>query len=380
MAMIVGTAMTPFGWHADATTRSLAEWAVRGALADADLAPDRVGMVFFANAVDGLMSGQEMVRGQAALRHTGLLGTPMFNVENACASATSAFHLACLAVDAGAVDVALAVGAEKLTHPDTARSIAAISTAVDRSAPPSTGMDSFMDVYAAMAAEYMADTGATPTDFARVAVKNRRHATTNPDAHFRSPTTVEQVLTSRPISAPLTLLMCCPITDGAAAVIVAGDDIAAGRTDAVRVRSCVVRSGRDDGSSGVELAAWAAFEQAGCGPDDVDVIELHDGAAPAELIVLEQLGLAAPGAAPKLLADGVTALGGAMPANPSGGLLSRGHPIGATGCAQLVELTAQLRGRCGDRQVDGARVALAENAGGYLERDSAVATVTLLST
>lgn len=380
MARVLGAAMTPFGRHTDATTRSLAERAVRDALADADLPPARVGMVFFANAVDGLMSGQEMIRGQAALRHTGLLGTPIFNVENACASATSAFHLACMAVDAGSVEVAMAVGAEKLTHPRTRRSLDAISTAVDLSAPPSTGVDSFMDVYAAMATGYMARSGATTADFARVAVKNRQHATGNSRAHFRTPTTVDEVLGSRPISGPLTLLMCCPVTDGAAAVIVAGDAVARRhRGGAVRVRACALRSGRDAGRGGVALAAQAAFDSAGCGPTDVDVVELHDGAAPAELIVLEQLGLASDGEAPRQLADGVTALGGRMPVNPSGGLLSRGHPIGATGCAQLVELIDQLRGRAGDRQVDGARLALAENAGGYLEQDSAVATVTVLS-
>ena len=381
MAKVLGTGMTRFGRHHDATTRSLAEEAVAAALAEADVTADRIGMVFFANAVDGLMSGQEMIRGQAALRHTGLLGAPVFNVENACASATSAFHLACMAVDSGAADVALAVGAEKLTGPDTRRSVAAIATAVDLEAPPSAGMDGFMDVYATMASRYMEEAGAAPEDFAAVAVKNRRHAAANERAHFRSATSVEEVLGSRRIAGPLTLLMCCPITDGAAAVVVAGDAVAERRNgDAVRVRSCVVRSGRDGGGQGgVARAAHAAFEHAGIGPDDVDVVELHDGAAPAELIVLEQLGLAAPGEAWRLLADGATTLGGRLPVNPSGGLLSRGHPIGATGCAQLVELIDQLRGRAGDRQVQGARVALAENAGGYLEEDSAVATVTILS-
>lgn len=392
---VAGAGMTAFGKVEGRTVRSLAEEAVREALADAGLEPGDVGMVFFANAADGLLSGQEMIRGQSALRHTGLLGLPIINVENACASATTAFRLACMAVEAGAADVALAVGSEKLTHSDKARPLAAIGTAIDLSEPPTlagrmSGTDTptgpksyFMDVYAAMAADYARESGATEADYADVAVKNGRHGALNPRAQYRNGVTRQQVLESRLISPPLRLLMCSPVGDGAAAVVVCSQAYARRRgIGEVRVRACELLSGTDHAAgaaAGVTRAARSAYERSGLGPGDVHVAEVHDGAAPAELIVYEQLGLCGAGEGPKLLASGDTALGGRVPVNTGGGLLSRGHPIGATGCAQLVELVDQLRGRSGDRQVEGARVALAENAGGYLDTDSAAITVTLLS-
>ena len=394
-ARIAGAAMTEFGKIDGRTLRTLAEEAVRDALADAALTPRDVQMVFFGNAADGLISGQEMIRGQSALRHTGLLGLPIVNVENACASATTAFRLACMAVESGAVDVALAVGAEKLTHADKARPLAAIGTAIDLSEPPTlagrivgdqepTGPKSyFMDVYAAMAADYSRSSGATEEDYADVAVKNGRHGALNPKAQYRNGVTREAVLASRMISPPLRLLMCSPVSDGAAALVVCSEEFARRHGNAeVRVRACELRSGTDPAAGelpGVTLAARAAYEKAGLGPGDVHVAEVHDGAAPAELIVYEQLGLCGAGEGPKLLASGDTALGGRVPVNTGGGLLSRGHPIGATGCAQLVELVDQLRGRAGARQVPDARVALAENAGGYLDTDSAAIGVTVLS-
>jgi acetyl-CoA acyltransferase len=392
---VAGAAMTAFGKIPGRTLRSLAEEAVRGALDDAALGPDDVQMVFFGNAAEGLLSGQEMIRGQSALRHTGLLGRPIVNVENACASATTAFRLACMAVESGAADVALSVGAEKLTHADKSRPLAAIGTAIDLSEPPTLAgrivgdedpagpRSYFMDVYAAMAADYTRQSGATENDFADVAVKNGRHGALNPKAQYRNGVTRDEVLASRLISPPLRLLMCSPVSDGAAALVVCSESFARRHGGAdVRVRACELRSGTDRGADelpGVTLAANAAYEASGLGPNDVHVAEVHDGAAPAELIVYEQLGLCGPGEGPKLLASGDTALGGRVPVNTGGGLLSRGHPIGATGCAQLVELVDQLRGRAGARQVPDARVALAENAGGYLDTDSAAIGITLLS-
>jgi len=398
---VAGAAMTEFGRLPGRTLRSLAEEAVRDALLDAGLTAGDVGMVFFGNAAEGLMTGQEMIRGQSALRHTGLLGVPVVNVENACASATTAFRLACMAVESGAADVALAVGAEKLTHPDKTRAMDAIGTAIDLSQPPTLGSvpdvaaevrdgqtsdlpkSFFMDVYAEMACEYARRSGATEADFADVAVKNGRHGALNPRAQYRSGVTREQVLASRIISSPLRLLMCSPISDGAAAVVVCSEQFARryGSTGVV-VRACELASGTDraDGDAvGVTRAATRAYERAGVGPGDIQVVEVHDGAAPAELMVYEQLGLCGPGEGPAMLTSGATALGGRVPVNTGGGLLSRGHPIGATGCAQLVELIDQLRERSGDRQVPGARVALAENAGGYLDNDSAAIGITILS-
>jgi acetyl-CoA acyltransferase len=414
---VAGAAMTRFGKFPDTTIRALAEEATNGALEDAGVTAADVGMVFFSNAVAGLLTNQEMIRGQAALRYTGLLGVPMVNVENACASASSAFYLACMAVGSGAADVALAVGAEKLTHEDRARSFAAIGTAVDQqqvaelqqwassgsagsplpeqadslpadprggAAGQAAGKRSFfMDIYAANSRAYMKDSGATRQDFAEVAVKSHRHAALNPYAQYRAEVTVEDVLASREIAPPLTLLMCSPIGDGAAALVVCSPKAARRLGARVRVRACALVSGRDrrPGEPGaVERAAQAAYEEAGVGPGDLDVVELHDAAAPAELMTYEELGLCGEGEGPALLASGATRLGGRIPVNPSGGLLSKGHPIGATGCAQLVELTDQLRGRCGQRQVAGASAALAQNGGGFLGTDAAAMVVTLLST
>jgi acetyl-CoA acyltransferase len=395
---IVGTGMTRFGKMPDGTLRSLAEEAVAEAFVDAGLRPDEVGMVFFANAVGGLITGQEMIRGQVALRRTGLLGLPIINVENACASASTAFMLAVSAVASGAVEVAVAVGAEKLSHPDKTRSFDAIGTAIDLleadeikrkvygdiPASDQGGKRSlFMDIYAAETREYMARTGATVEDFAAVAVKSHRHAALNPKAQYRDVVTEEEVLASRVVADPLTLLMCSPIGDGAAAVIVASAQRARRLgVQPIRVRASVLVSGTERGPgdpSTVQRAAAAAYDRAGLGPGEIDVIELHDAASPAELIVCEELGLCPPGDGPKMLRSGATTLGGKHVVNPSGGLLSKGHPIGATGCAQLVELADQLRGRCGGRQVSGARTALAENAGGFLGTDNAATTVTILS-
>jgi acetyl-CoA acetyltransferase len=238
-----------------------------------------------------------------------------------------------------------------------------------------------MDVYALLARRYSEKSGADERDFAQVAVKNHRHGALNPKAQYREEVTVEEVLASRRISGPLHLLMCSPIGDGAAALVVcSAERAAAAGADAVHVRATAIASGRDDdGPVAVERAAARAYEQAGVGPEDIDLAEVHDAAAPAELQIYEELGLCGPGEGPALLASGATTLGGRVPVNPSGGLLSKGHPVGATGCAQLVELTEHLRGRAGARQVEGARIGLAENAGGFLGPDQAVASVTILS-
>ena len=417
---IAGAGMTAFGKFMDSTVRKLAEEATAEALRDAQATPGDIEMAFFSNATAGILTGQEMIRGQVALRNTGVLGVPIVNVENACASASSAFYLAHMAVASGHVDIALAIGSEKLTHPDKRRSFAAIGTAVDldnlaaaREALTRTllgigsaagsaagspmpvgaevapekksdggGKSPFMDVYAAMTRHYMEQSGATPEDFARIAVKNQGNGKLNPKAQYGGDLTVDEVMSSRQISGPLTLLMCSPIGDGAAAIVLCSED-AARRLGAetVRVRATALVSGRDrtpDEPGAVERAVAKAYDMAGVGPEDLNVLEVHDAAAPAELMIYEELGLCGPGEGPKLLASGETALGGRVPVNPSGGLLAKGHPIGATGCAQLVELADQLRGRCGARQVDGARIGLAENGGGFLGSDPAAIVITVL--
>ncbi|HSD11866.1 MAG TPA: thiolase family protein [Candidatus Binatia bacterium] len=399
--VVAGVGMTRFGKFLERGVRSLAEEAVNDALKDAGLESKDVQTAYFANAVSGLITGQEMIRGQVALRNTGLLGIPIFNVENACASAASAFHLAWMAVASGQYDVALAVGAEKLFHEDKTRAFRAIGTAVDleslqelkkrmaetQSKEPAAkeqkggeNRSFFMDIYAAMTREYMNQSGATAEDFADVAVKNHDHGALNPRAQYRNRCTREEVLASREISAPLTLMMCSPIGDGAAAAILCSDKIAKrmGVRKPVPVRASVLISGRDrkgDEPGAAERSAKRAYEVAGIGPDDIDVIEVHDAAAPAELMVYEDIGFCKRGGGPALLRSGQTKLGGKHVVNPSGGLLAKGHPIGATGIAQIVEICEQLRGVAGERQVSGARVGMTENGGGFLGRDAAAMSV-----
>ncbi|CAN7307567.1 thiolase family protein [Pseudorhodoferax sp. LjRoot39] len=386
--VVAGVGMTPFGKFLERNLKSLSEQAVAAALADAGAGPQDVQCIYFGNAAAGVVDGQEMIRAQASLRHTGLAGKPMFNVENACASSSTALHLAWLAVASGQHETALVVGTEKLSHEDKAVSFGAFTRAVDQDEPlpadVTRGSGSiFMDLYAAKTRKWMAQTGAEPADFARVCVKSRRAGALNPLAQFRKETSVEEVLASRMVSDPLTLFMCSSIGDGSAALFLCSEDHA--RRLGVRpvyLRASAIVSAT--GEPGAELvavrAARAAYEQSGIGPADIHVAEVHDASAPAELIHYENLGLCAPGEAPALIRSGATDLGGRISVNPSGGLMSRGHPLGATGAAQIVELTQQLRGQAGPRQRPGAQVALAENNGGNMAGDSAVAVVTILST
>jgi acetyl-CoA acyltransferase len=392
-AVIGGTGITPFGKFLDSGVRPLAERAVADALKDAAVGIDDIEMVFFGNAAGGLLTGQECVRGQVALRHTGLLGKPIVNVENACASSSTAFRLAHMAVASGAAEIVLALGAEKMSNDDRTKPIKALESAADldelaelqrRISPDGAGTGSvFMDLYASVARNYMTESGATAEDFARVSVKQRHAGALNPIAQFRADVDVAEVLASRMIADPITLMMCSSIGDGAAALVVMSAEAAQKRDILpVEILACEIRSGQGDDPKAPPVAtaaSRAAFEAAGLGPEDLDVVELHDAAAPAEYILSEQLGLCRPGEAISLLRSGRTSLGGDMPINPSGGLISKGHPIGATGAAQLVELADQLRGRAGARQAEGARIALAENGGGWIGNDAATATVTILA-
>lgn len=390
---MLGVGMTPFRKHWDRTLRSLAADATDQALNDAGVTPEHVPYVYFANAVGGLVSGQEAIRGQVALRHTGLLGATIVNVENACASGSSAAHLAWMTVASGQAETALAVGAEKLTHPDKAVSFRAYASGVDLDevggedyavdrlalAVGSGNRSRFMDLYAENARAFMGATGATQEDLARVVVKSRQFAALNPRAQYRDKLTLEEVLASREIVWPLTLPMCSPIGDGAAAVVLGTKQAAlAAGGPLVRVRASVLTSGTDQAPFAAERAVEKAYSQASVEARDLDVVELHDAAAPAELEYYEALHLAAPGEGTKLLASGETSIGGRTYVNPSGGLLAKGHPVGASGCAQLVELTEQLKGRSGARQHPHARLALAHNAGGAIGSDSAALAITVL--
>lgn len=385
--VIAGVGMTAFGRHLDRSFDSLVAEATAEAFTDAGCSPADAQLVYYANTGAGLMQGQESVRGQHAVRSAGLSGVTLINVENACASGSTALNQAWLAVSAGQVDVAVAIGAEKLNHPDKSRAFTTMTSALDqtRLAEIRADLDGgsgsvFMDIYARFATWYAERSDATERDFAQVAVKNHGHGALNPKAQYGRHMTIEQVLSARRISGPLTLPMCAPMSDGAAVAVVTTPELAA-RWGAhpVRLTATVIGAGTP-GVYGrlVPETAARAYAMAGVGPEDIDVLECHDAASPAELIVTEELGLCPVGDATKLLRTGVTTLGGTLPVNPSGGLGSRGHPVGATGLAQVVELADQLRRRCGGRQVDGARIGLAENAGGYIGPDAAAASVTIL--
>jgi acetyl-CoA acyltransferase len=386
--VIGGVGMTPFGKFLERNLKSLSDEAVGLALKDARATASDVDRIFFGNAAAGVVTGQEMIRAQSSLRNTGLDGKPMYNIENACASGSSALNLAWLSIASGQSETALVIGIEKLSHEDKAVSFGAFAKAVDLEEPLPEGLTTgtgslFMDLYAAKARKWMDKTGVTASDFARVVVKSRRAGSLNPVAQFRKETTVEEVLESRMVSNPLTLFMCSSIGDGAAALFVCSEEYALKHDiRPVYIRASSIVSAKADGSGELVAvrAARAAYEESGIGPSDVHVVELHDASAPAELIHYENLGLCAPGEAAKLIRSGDTDIGGRISVNPSGGLLSRGHPMGATGVAQIVELTEQLRGTAGARQRPGAKVALAENNGGQLAGDSAVALVTILST
>ena len=381
---MVGVGMVRFGRQVERSDRAMAEQAADLALKDAGITASDVQRIFFGNAAAGLMTGQEMIRGQVALQHTQLAGTPIVNVENACASSSSAALLAFEAIEAGRCDVALVLGVEKLSHEQKSRAFDALRGASDVCA--GGGEDGalatnsvFVDVYAQEGRAYLDEFGASVADFAAVAVKNRHHASMNPLAQYQQPQTIEEVLGARTVVDPLTLPMCSPTTDGAAAVVLCTQDYArrAGMTGC-RVRATRLAAGAGHGSEPVAVAARAAFEDAGLGPRDLDVLEVHDAAAPAEILQYAEIGLCARGEGHLLVRSGATALGGSIPVNVSGGLMSRGHPIGATGCAQLVEIYSQLRGRVGQRQVEGARIGMAVNAGGWLNGAYGAAVATIL--
>jgi acetyl-CoA acetyltransferase len=386
---IRGAAMTPFGKHLDRSARDLVEEAVSAALADAGIEPNDVQAVFVGNAVSGLMNGQESIRGQVVLRRTGLLGVPIVNIENACASSSTALHLGFQAIASGQYDCVAVVGYEKLYDADKSKSFRAFNASMDLTElqarfGSNAGQDRsvFMDLYASFSADDGHAAGAVDREaLALVSVKNHHHGALNPYSQYREEVTVEQVLAARPVAGPLTLLMCSPLSDGAACLVLTGRNNRRGRTGGVRIASSALTSGRGDDTSkpsAVERAVRAAREAAGVGWEDLDVMELHDATAIAELDLYEQLGLCPPGDAPRLVYDRVTWLGGELPVNPSGGLLSRGHPIGATGAAQVVELAWQLEGRCEQRQVPNATVAMAQNAGGWVGTDAAACGVHVL--
>ncbi len=405
---VVGVGMTPFGRHLDRSVKQLAQRAVDDALADAGCVRDAVEAAFFGNCVQGYMEGQTFIRGQIALLEQGFEGIPIHNVENACATASTAFHLAVTQLRAGAAEVVLAVGVEKMYSTDRAKMLsvfdsgwdietvaanAARLVALGVGVEPPAGTTSpkpysvFMDVYAAFGRQLMRRYGITQRQIAAVSAKNHGHSVHNERAQYRAPLTIDEVLAAPPITYPLTMPMCAPISDGAAAAILCTrrglERLGLDAARAVRVRASVMRSasrrgGEDLDRHATRLAATRAYEEAGVAPGDIDVAEVHDATAVGELIQTENLGLCEPGESGVLAERGATTIGGRIPINPSGGLESKGHPVGATGLGQIYELVQQLRGEAGPRQVAGARLAIQENGGGLWGVEEAAVHVGIL--
>lgn len=399
--------MTTFGINLATTVKDLARQAVSQAMADANCAASQVEAAWFANTSQGALEGQHMIRGQAALRPLGFAGIPIVNVENACASASTALFEGANYLKAGAADIVLVVGAEKLSHLDRARSLSIFDAGWDVAVaeksrdtllalggmdettlpPPADRRSVFMDIYAAFARQHMRLYGSTAQHFAAVAAKNHAHSVHNERAQYRRAYSIEEVLADRPIAWPLTLPMCAPVSDGAAAAVLcteAGLRRLGVQSRAVELRACTLGSSVDRHPDDLEqhigrVTALKAFEAASIGPCDIDLAEVHDATAVGEVIQVENLGLAPRGEGGLAAIQGHTALGGRTPVNPSGGLESKGHPIGATGLAQTFELVTQLRGEAGMRQVEHAKVAVSENGGGLWGVEEAVCVVSILS-
>lgn len=404
-AVVAGVGMTHFGRHLEQGLKAIGSEAVELALKDAGITGDDLQAAWVGNAAAGLVTGQECIRGQVILRSIGIGRIPVVNVENACASGSTAVNQAAAMVSAGLYDCVLALGVEKLYHEDKRKSFSAFSGAVDvefvqalmaalqQNAEASGGKSGaagagekrsmFMDIYAAAARAHMERYGTTAEQLAMVSAKNSLHGSLNPRAQFRERMSVADVLAAPMIAEPLTRPMCSPIGDGAAAVVLVSEKKARelGISRPVRIVSSVLRSGWDhdyDEASSGELSSKEAYEEAGVGPKDLSLVELHDASSFGEILATESLGLCAKGDGGKLVQDGVTTLGGRLPVNTSGGLLRKGHPVGATGAAQIVEITEQLQGRSGERQVENARIGLAQNGGGNIGTDVAAMVVTVL--
>lgn len=405
---ITGVSMTKMGRLQGETVKSLTRIAVEEALKDSGIDQKAVQAVHFSNVTQRHMEGQNMISGQIALRDMGIEGIPVINVENACASGSTAVNLATQFLKAGEGDVALAVGAEKMWIDDKARMFSFFDSgwelaraeenteellALGKGVPSPPGTTSnkpfsvFMSVYAAFAKAHMRTFGSTQRQFAAVSAKNHVHSVHNEKAQFRDPFTVEAVLQAPPITYPLTLPMCSPMSDGGSAAVLMTEAgmkrYGVSRDRAIEVLASVVSTGSgraaEDYRDHVTVrAAKRAYEVAGVGPEDVSVAEVHDATAVGEVIQTENLGFFAFGDGGAAAERGETAIGGRIPVNPSGGLQCKGHPIGVTGLGQVYELVSQLRGECGARQVDGARIAVAENGGGLIGIEEAVASVLVL--
>lgn len=404
---IIGLGMLRFNKYPDRDVRDMAHEATQMALVDAGLEKSDLQAAYFSNTFWGMFTNQHSIRGQVILRSMGVDRIPVTNVENACAGASTALHLAYAGIKAGMIDNALVLGSEKITNPNKELSLGAYAscmdvgnfeahlkmmekvsaeTAVDippDQSPPGQGRSIFMDAYAMGARWHMNRFGSTQKQLAVVCAKNHYHGSLNPLAQYQTDMSVEEVLADKPIAYPLTRAMCAPVGDGAAAAIVCSEDFLKKLTGArpIKIRASVMGSGSDrdlDGEDIGERLARQAYEAAGVGPKDISLAELHDATAYGELHQTEAMGFCPMGEGGPWAESGATTLGGKQPVNTSGGLECRGHPIGASGLAQIYEIGVQLRGDAGKRQVEGARLGLAENGGGNIGVEEAAMCIHIL--
>lgn len=405
---IVGVGMTRFGKLHEMSVKDLTRVAVEQALKDAGCRIQDIQAAFFAQTTQGVLEGQVFIPGPIALSAMGFSGIPMLTVENACASGSTAMWEAINYIRSGAGDVALAVGVEKMNVGDKKKTLSLFEGGwdvheVDKNLERikelgngvevpdgSTSKDPysrFMDVYAAYCRYHMKTYGLTQRQLAAVCAKNHRHSVYNERAFFRKPFTIDEVLAAKPVVYPLTVPMCAPVTDGGAAAILCSEGALSkygfDRRRAIKVYASILSSGRDapyetGENSVVAIAARNAYESAGIGPEDISFAEVHDATSFGEIAATEALGLCPVGEGGLRAEKGETSIGGRIPVNPSGGLESKGHPIGATGLGQIFEMVSQLRGECGQRQVEGARIGIQENAGGLIGTEPATVVITIL--
>jgi acetyl-CoA acyltransferase len=404
---VIGVGMIRFNKYPEATVRGMAKEAIDLVLKDAGLGKEALQAAYVSNTFWGMYTNQHSIRGQVILRDMGIDGIPVVNCENACAGASTAFHLGYAAIKAGISEVVLALGSEKITHENKAFALGAYASCMDveniekgiemfekvskqinikvpeGQTPPGEGRSIFMDAYALGAKWHMGKYGSTQKQLATICAKNHYHGSLNPKAQYQRDMSVEEVLADKPISYPLTRAMCAPVGDGAAAAILCSESYMKKLKDChpVKVIASVLGSGKDrdmDGEDIGERLSKQAYHLAGLGPADIDLAELHDATAYGELHQSEVMGFCPIGEGGPFAETGATKLGGEMPINTSGGLECRGHPIGASGLAQIYEIVEQLRGRAGRRQVEGARIGLTENGGGNIGVEEASMTVHIL--
>ena len=421
---VIGVGMIKFGKNFDQTMKSMTGESLELALKDTDLKKRDIEAAWFSNSGWGMSEMQHCIRGQVALSANGVDKIPITNVENACASGSTAFHGAWTAVKAGLYDCTLAIGSEKMyfQRPSSRKSssgkrrsggggsmagfiagtdvertrkmIAQLKqqiqegnkkTADDKGGEQKSGKKEhsmFMDFYAMASRNHMQKYGTTQRQIALIAAKNHNNSTMNPLAQYTFPQTLEQVMNDYVVAFPLTRAMCAPIGDGSAAAILCSEKFLNANPNlkdrAVLVRASILKSGSWRSNTICKRATAAAFEMSSLKPEDINVAEVHDATAFGELHIMEQIGFCPVGEGGPFVESGATELDGKIPINPSGGLLARGHPIGASGLAQMYELVTQLRGEAGKRQVNDPKLALAENGGGNIGPGEAALCIHIL--